>query len=97
MPKCEGKQLNFNNNFEALEVNFWAAQKLVGLAAARSHVLLSADISRIMSAQLFAEISPKIPPGPSLMLQKAVQETCCSQAQTSCLSVNTEQFLQKLG
>lgn len=95
MPKREGKQLNFNDSFETLEVNFWAAQELlVGLAAARSHVLLSADVSRIMNAQLFAQISAKIAPGPSLMLQKAGEETCCSQAQPSCPSVNAEQFLE---
>lgn len=33
MCKCEGEQLNFNDNFEALEVNFWAGQKLVPGAA----------------------------------------------------------------
>lgn len=48
MSKCEGKQLNFNDNFETLEVNFWAVQKLVGLAAAKSCVLSSpSDVSRI--------------------------------------------------
>lgn len=48
MSKCEGKQLNFNDNFETLEVNFWAVQKLVGLAAAKSCMFSSpSDVSRI--------------------------------------------------
>lgn len=70
MSKREGKHLNFNDKFETLEVNFWAVQKFVGLAAARSCVLPSPAVSRITGAQLFAEISPKIL-GPSLMPQKA--------------------------
>lgn len=52
--------MNFNDNFETLEANSRAAQKLVGLTAARSCVLSSpADVSRITGAQSFAEISPK--------------------------------------
>lgn len=49
MSKCEGKQLNFNDNFETLEVNFWAVQKLVGLglAAAKSCMFFSpSDVSK---------------------------------------------------
>jgi len=97
MSKCEGKQLHFNDKFETPEVNFWAGQKLVGLAAARSYVLSSpADVSRIIGAQLFAEMSPEIP-GPSFMPRKAGQEICCRWAQPSCPSVTKELFLQKLG
>lgn len=97
MPKCEGKQLHFDYNFETLEVDFWAVQKLAGLAAARSCALSSpGGVSRITGPRLFAEVTPKIP-GPSLVPQKAQRESCCHQAQPSCSRVNAEQFLQKLG
>lgn len=87
--------MNFNDNFETLEANSRAAQKLVGLTAARSCVLSSpADVSRITGAQSFAEISPKIP-GPSLMPQKAGRETCHRWAQPSCPGVDAEPFLPK--
>lgn len=97
MPKCEGKQLNFDYNFETLEADFWAVQKLAGLTAARSCALSSpGGVSRITGPPLFAEITSKIP-GPSLVPQKAQQETCCHQAQPSCPGVNAERFLQKSG